>query len=73
MAPHDNILQAERLNGDVDAACHDLAALQAELEAVMAAAHRLETRLTRINLSLNLRKGLVKPATLVPRSHGSRS
>lgn len=65
MATNDNTPHLEVLRRDVDAACHDVAALQAELEAVMAVAHRLEARLARLSLSLKLRKGSVRPAVAV--------
>jgi hypothetical protein len=64
MAADDNDAELESLKREIGAACADNAALQAELEAVRAAADRLDRRLTRLSLSARQRKGRVKPAVI---------
>ncbi len=67
MADHDNDApQIEALRREIDAACSDYAALQAELEAVRAVADRLDGRLNRLNLRLKRQAVLARAPAIVP-------
>jgi hypothetical protein len=69
MAIDEQTAELNSLRREIDAACADNAALQAELEAVRAAAGRLDRRLTRLNLSVKQRKGRVKPTVTTSLPH----